>query len=147
MEHDVRTELAAVLQLAAAGRLRCSGKTKRPSAVTLRALGEVPTGGHFYEGEAVRALARAAASGRSFRELACGLMELTSRADGIWPSPPMRASGTCGGARRVAPPATRDSVMPRNASDFSAPTASCVEETAECAEPIRCRFSVRDACR
>ncbi|WP_225095349.1 hypothetical protein [Streptomyces sp. CoH27] len=57
MEHDARTELAAVLQLVAAGRLRCGDKTKRPSAATLRALGEVLTGSDFYEGEAVRAFA------------------------------------------------------------------------------------------
>ncbi|WP_268835538.1 hypothetical protein [Streptomyces olivochromogenes] len=35
MEHGAKTERAAVLQLAAAGRLRCSDKTKRPSAASI----------------------------------------------------------------------------------------------------------------
>ncbi|MEU1600609.1 hypothetical protein ABZ468_49745 [Streptomyces sp. NPDC005708] len=80
MEHGARTELAAVLQLAAAGRLRCSDKTKRPSAATIRALGEVLTGGDFYEGEAVRAFAwplLLQAGGLS--ELSGGRLELTAR--------------------------------------------------------------------
>jgi hypothetical protein len=46
-----------VPQLAAAGRPRCSDKTKRPSAATIRALGEILTDGDFYGGEAVRAFA------------------------------------------------------------------------------------------
>ncbi|MFB7493767.1 hypothetical protein ACFC09_03510 [Streptomyces sp. NPDC056161] len=52
----MRPEPATALQLAAAGRLQRSDKTKPPSAVTLRARGQVLTGGDFYEGEAVRPL-------------------------------------------------------------------------------------------
>ncbi|WP_150135630.1 helicase-associated domain-containing protein [Streptomyces hyaluromycini] len=80
MEHDARTELAAVLQLAAAGRLRCSDKTKRPSAATLRALGEVLVGGDFYEGEAVRAFAwPLLLQAGGLAELSGGRLELTAR--------------------------------------------------------------------
>lgn len=80
MEHDARTELAAVLQLVAAGRLRCGDKTKRPSAATLRALGEVLTGSDFYEGEAVRAFAwPLLLQAGGLAELSGGRLELTAR--------------------------------------------------------------------
>ncbi|MFK0296071.1 hypothetical protein ACIQU6_37130 [Streptomyces sp. NPDC090442] len=79
-EHGATAELPAVLQLVAAGRLRCSNKTMRPSAATIRALGEVLTDGDFYEGEAVRAFAwplLLQAGGLS--ELSSGRLELTAR--------------------------------------------------------------------
>ncbi|WP_406169271.1 helicase-associated domain-containing protein [Streptomyces sp. NBC_00996] len=80
MEHDARAELAAVLQLATAGRMRCSDKTKRPSAATIRALSEVLTGGDFYEGEAVRAFAwPLLLQAGGLAELSGGRMELTAR--------------------------------------------------------------------
>jgi Helicase conserved C-terminal domain len=79
-EHDARTDLAAVLQLAAAGRLRCSDKTKRPSAVTVRALGEVLTGGDFYEDEPIRAFAwPLLLQACGLTELSGGRLELTAR--------------------------------------------------------------------
>jgi hypothetical protein len=56
-EGGARAELAAVLQLAAAGRLRCSDKTRRPSAAAVRAVGEILTDGDFYQDEPVRAFA------------------------------------------------------------------------------------------
>ncbi|WP_409474612.1 hypothetical protein [Streptomyces sp. HC307] len=56
-EQGARAELAAVLQLAAAGRLRCSDKTRPPSAATIRTVSEVLGGGDFYEGEPLRAFA------------------------------------------------------------------------------------------
>ncbi|WP_158073136.1 hypothetical protein [Streptomyces kebangsaanensis] len=69
-----------MLQSAAAGRLRCSDRTKQPSAATIRVLGEVLIGGDLYEGEAVRAFAwplLLQAGGLS--ELAGGRLELTAR--------------------------------------------------------------------
>ncbi|MGW5233994.1 hypothetical protein ACWEQU_17270 [Streptomyces nodosus] len=79
MEHDARVELAAVLQLAAAGRLRCSDKTKRPSATTVRTRGEIFTGGDFYEDEPVRAFAwPLLLHADCLTELSRGRMELTA---------------------------------------------------------------------
>jgi len=40
--------LAAVLQLCAAGKLRCSEKTRRPSAATIRTVAEALVAGDFY---------------------------------------------------------------------------------------------------
>jgi hypothetical protein len=69
-----------VLRLAAVGRLRCSDKTKRPSAATIRALGEVLTGGDFYEGEEVRAFAWPLLfQAGGLTELSGGRMELTAQ--------------------------------------------------------------------
>ncbi|MEU7057562.1 hypothetical protein [Streptomyces sp. NPDC046197] len=88
-----------MLQLVAAGRLRCGDKTKRPSAATLRALGEVLTGSEFYEGEAVRAFAwPLLLQAGGLAELSGGRLELTARGERRWPRPPTRRSGTCGGA-------------------------------------------------
>ncbi|WP_329453525.1 hypothetical protein OG894_44075 (plasmid) [Streptomyces sp. NBC_01724] len=56
-ERGVQAELAAALQLAAAGRLRCSEKARRLFTATIRVLGEVLTGGDFYDDEQLRAFA------------------------------------------------------------------------------------------
>jgi hypothetical protein len=57
-EHAVIADLAAVLQLCAAGRLRCSEKTRRPSAATVEAVGQVLAAGDFYGGEPIAAQRR-----------------------------------------------------------------------------------------
>lgn len=49
--------LAAVLQLCAAGKIRCSEKTQRPSAATVTAIAEVLVGGDFYPDDAISAFA------------------------------------------------------------------------------------------
>jgi hypothetical protein len=56
-EHAAQADLKAVLQLCAAGRLRCSAKTLRPAAATVAAVAEVLTGDDFYPYEAVAAYA------------------------------------------------------------------------------------------
>ena len=48
-EHEAQTNLAAVLQLCATGKLRCSEKTRRPSAATVAAVTEVLDSGDFYD--------------------------------------------------------------------------------------------------
>ncbi|WKK27312.1 helicase-associated domain-containing protein [Streptomyces olivoreticuli] len=79
-EHGALAELAAVLQLAAAGRLRCSEKTRRPSAATVRAVGEVLDGGDFYEDEPVRAFAwPLLLQAGALAGLSGGRLELTAR--------------------------------------------------------------------
>jgi hypothetical protein len=56
-EHEALGNLAAVLQLCAAGNLRCSEKTRRPSAVTTRTVAEALVAGDFYPDEAIASFA------------------------------------------------------------------------------------------
>jgi hypothetical protein len=56
-EHAAIADLAAVLQLCAAGKLRCGEKTRRPSAATVEAVGRVLPAGDFYQGEPMAAFA------------------------------------------------------------------------------------------
>jgi hypothetical protein len=56
-EPEALGNAAAVLQLCAAGKLRCSEKTRRPSAVTVRAVAEVLVAGDFYPDEAISSFA------------------------------------------------------------------------------------------
>ncbi|MET8129850.1 helicase-associated domain-containing protein [Streptomyces sp. NPDC005065] len=56
-EHAAQADLRAVLQLCAAGKLRCSAKTLRPAAATVAVVAEVLTGGDFYPHEPVAAYA------------------------------------------------------------------------------------------
>jgi hypothetical protein len=51
------SNLAAVLQLCAVGKLRCSSKTQRPSAATVTAIAEVLVAGDFYPDEAITSFA------------------------------------------------------------------------------------------
>lgn len=79
-EYGALGELAAVLQLAAAGRLRCSEKTQRPCAATVRAVAEVLEGGDFYQDEPVRAFAwPLLLQAGGLTEVSGGRMELTVR--------------------------------------------------------------------
>ncbi|MEU4174057.1 helicase-associated domain-containing protein [Streptomyces sp. NPDC026589] len=54
-EHHAQVDLRAVLQLCAAGKLRCSAKTLRPSAATVALLAETLTGGDFHPDEPIAA--------------------------------------------------------------------------------------------
>jgi hypothetical protein len=56
-EHAALADLGAVLQLCAAGRLRCSEKTRRPSAATMATVEQALRGGDFYQGEAMASFA------------------------------------------------------------------------------------------
>jgi hypothetical protein len=56
-EHAAIADLAAVLQLCAAGRLRCGEKTRRPSAATVAAVGQALSAGEFYDGEPMASFA------------------------------------------------------------------------------------------
>ena len=56
-EHAALADLGAVLQLCAAGRLRCSEKTRRPSAATMAEVAHVLAAGEFYSGEAIASFA------------------------------------------------------------------------------------------
>jgi hypothetical protein len=54
---QAQTNLHAVLQLVAAGRLRCSQTTRRPAAATVTAIAEVLDPGDFYADEPIAAFA------------------------------------------------------------------------------------------
>src|SRR3954462_10717550 len=56
-EPEALGNLNAVLQLCAAGKLRCSEKTHRPSAATVRTIADILIGGDFYPGEPIAAFA------------------------------------------------------------------------------------------
>lgn len=54
---EALANVRAVLQLCAAGKLRCSEKTQRPAAATISAVAEVLSGGDFYPAEPIAAFA------------------------------------------------------------------------------------------
>jgi hypothetical protein len=56
-EHEAQANLAAMFQLCTTGRLRCSEKTRRPAAATVKAVAEALLDGDFYTDEAIAAFA------------------------------------------------------------------------------------------
>jgi hypothetical protein len=56
-EQESQANVHAVLQLCASGRLRCSEKTRRPSAATVSAVAQVLAAGDFFPHEAIAAFA------------------------------------------------------------------------------------------
>lgn len=56
-EPEALGNLAAVLQLCAAGKMRCSEKTRRPSAATTRTVAEALVAGDYYPDEAIASFA------------------------------------------------------------------------------------------
>jgi hypothetical protein len=56
-EREALANVATVLQLCAAGKLRCSEKTMRPSAATVRVVAESLEAGDFYPDDAIAAFA------------------------------------------------------------------------------------------
>jgi hypothetical protein len=79
-EQAAMADVAAVLQLCAAGRLRCSEKTRRPSAATVAAVEQALWAGDFYNGEAMASFAwPLLLQAGGFAELAGSKMVLTER--------------------------------------------------------------------
>ncbi|MGQ0778697.1 MAG: hypothetical protein ACT4NY_30505, partial [Pseudonocardiales bacterium] len=56
-EQESQANVHAVLQLCASGKLRCSEKTRRPSAATVAAVAEVLSAGDFLPDDAIAAFA------------------------------------------------------------------------------------------
>jgi hypothetical protein len=56
-EHEALTNVHTVLQLCAAGKLRCSEKTARPSAATVTTIAAALHSGDFYPDEPIAAFA------------------------------------------------------------------------------------------
>jgi len=79
-EHEAQANLKAVLQLCAAGRLRCSEKTHRPSAATVKAVAEALSGGDFYAEEPIASFAwPLLLQAGGLAELTSGKLALTAR--------------------------------------------------------------------
>jgi len=56
-EHEALANVQAVLQLCAAGTLRCSVKTRRPDGASVAAVATVLLGGDFYPDQPIAAFA------------------------------------------------------------------------------------------
>jgi len=79
-EAQAQADLRAVLQLCGAGRLRCSDKTRRPSAATVPAVAETLSGGDLYADETIAAFAwPLLVQAAGLAELAGGRLQLTAR--------------------------------------------------------------------
>jgi hypothetical protein len=77
---DARANLGAALRLCAGGSLRCSEKTRRPSAATVASISDVLAGGDFYPDHAIMAFAwPLLLQAGGLAELAGGRMQLTAR--------------------------------------------------------------------
>ncbi|WP_338671695.1 helicase-associated domain-containing protein [Streptomyces sp. SCSIO 30461] len=79
-EHEAQADLRAVLQLCAVGRLRCSEKTLRPSAATVKTVAEALSSGDFYAEEPIASFAwPLLLQAGGLAELASGKLALTAR--------------------------------------------------------------------
>ena len=77
---EAQANLPAVLTLCAAGKLRCSEKTRRPSAATIAAVTKALTCRDFYPDQAIAAFAwPLLLQAGALAELAGGRMQLTAR--------------------------------------------------------------------
>jgi hypothetical protein len=56
-EQESQANVHAVLQLCASGKLRCSEKTRRPSAATVSTVAEALSAGDFFPHDAIAAFA------------------------------------------------------------------------------------------
>lgn len=81
--------MLAALQLCAAGKLRCSQKTHRPSAATVVAVAEILQDGDFYPADPIAAFAwPLLLQAGGLAELASGKMGLTARGRAALTKPP-----------------------------------------------------------
>jgi Helicase conserved C-terminal domain len=79
-EEEAQANTLAVLQLCAAGRLRCSEKTRRPAAATMEAVAGVLAAGDFYPLHAIAVFAwPLLVQAGGLAELAGGRLQLTAR--------------------------------------------------------------------
>jgi hypothetical protein len=79
-EEEAQANTRAVLQLCAAGRLRCSEKTRRPAAATVETVAGVLAAGDFYLLHAIAAFAwPLLVQAGGLAELAGGRLQLTAR--------------------------------------------------------------------
>jgi hypothetical protein len=88
-ENEAQANLLAVLQLCAAGRLQCSEKTQRPSAATVKVIGETLIDGDFYNDDPIISFAwPLLLQAGGLAELAGGRLQLTARGRTALTKPP-----------------------------------------------------------
>jgi hypothetical protein len=88
-EQAAAADLAAMLRLCEAGKLRCSDKTRRPTAATVQLVAESLADGEFYVGCCCRQ-----AASRNWRAPACSSPAAAARP---WRRRRTRPFATCGG--------------------------------------------------
>ena len=96
-EQEAMLNLRAVLELCAAGELRCSEKTSRPSAATIRTVAEHLVCGDFYTDEPIASFAwplLLQASGLA--KLDGTRLQLTPKGRAACPNRRPRSSANCG---------------------------------------------------
>ena len=80
MADEARANLGAALRLCGGGALRCSERTRRPSAATVASMSDVLAGGDFYPDHEIMAFAwPLLLQAGGLAELAGGRMQLTAR--------------------------------------------------------------------
>jgi hypothetical protein len=88
-EGEAVANLLAMLRLCAAGKLRCSEKTWRPSAATIKAVADVLANGDFYPDEPIAAFAwPLLLQAGGLAESAGGRLQLTARGRAALAKPP-----------------------------------------------------------
>jgi hypothetical protein len=88
-EPEAVTNVRVVLELCAAGRLRCSEKTRRPTAASVTSLGLLLAAGDFYPHEPIAAYAwPLLVQAGNLAELAGGRLQLTTRGRAALRAPP-----------------------------------------------------------
>ncbi|MFE2611024.1 hypothetical protein ACFXI6_49270 [Streptomyces mirabilis] len=88
-EQEAQANLLAVLQLCAAGKLRCSQKTHRPGVTTVAAVVEILQDGDFYPADPIAAFAwPLLLQAGGLAELASGKLALTSLGRAALTKPP-----------------------------------------------------------
>lgn len=88
-EQEAQANLLAVLQLCAAGKLRCSPKTHRPGAATVTAVAEILHDGDFYPADPMAAFAwPLLLQAGGLAELSSGKLVLTARGRAALSKPP-----------------------------------------------------------
>lgn len=88
-EHEALTNVRTVLQLCAAGKIRCSEKTARPSAASVTAIAKSLQNGDFYEDEAIAAFAwPLLVQAGGLARLGKGRLELTPKGHKALSDPP-----------------------------------------------------------
>lgn len=88
-EQEAQANLLAVLQLCAAGKLRCSQKTHRPGAATVAAVAEILQDGDFCPADPIAAFAwPLLLQAGGLTELASGKLALTTRGRAALTKPP-----------------------------------------------------------
>lgn len=96
-EPEAQLNLRTVLELCAAGEVRCSEKTHRPSAATVRVVGSHLSHGDFYCDDPIASFAwPLLVQAGGLAKLEGGQLQLTAKGRTALRKPPLRSSVSCG---------------------------------------------------